>query len=75
MKCSNCGAEWNEGEKFCAVCGQPVNAEQSGNTVKPVNTGQTGSVTQPAAGQSVGQMTGSGQDSGKKKGLSILVLP
>ena len=53
MKCSNCGAEWNEGEKFCAVCGQPVNAEQSGNTVKPVNTGQTGSVTQPAAGQSV----------------------
>ncbi len=69
MKCSNCGAEWNEGEKFCAVCGQPVNAEQSGNTVKPVNTGQTGSVTQPAAGQSVGQMTGSGQDSGKKKGF------
>ncbi len=27
MKCNNCGTELNEGEKFCAVCGQPVNGD------------------------------------------------
>ncbi len=63
MKCSNCGAELNEGEKFCAVCGQPVNAEQS------ANTGQTGSITQSTTGQSVGQMTVSGQNLDKRKGF------
>ena len=25
MKCNNCGAELNEEEKFCTVCGQPTN--------------------------------------------------
>lgn len=27
MKCSNCGNEWKEGEKFCSVCGQPLSEE------------------------------------------------
>lgn len=30
MKCNNCGAELQEGEKFCSVCGQQ--AESGGNT-------------------------------------------
>lgn len=41
MKCNNCGAELNEGEKFCAVCGQPVAAEPTDNTIQNGNTGQT----------------------------------
>lgn len=41
MKCNNCGAELNAGEKFCAVCGQPVAAEPTDNTIQNGNTGQT----------------------------------
>lgn len=40
MKCNNCGAELNGGEKFCAVCGQPVAAEPTDNTIQNGNTGQ-----------------------------------
>lgn len=29
MKCSNCGAELPEGEKFCAVCGQQTESEEN----------------------------------------------
>jgi len=58
MKCSNCGAECNEGEKFCVVCGQPVGEKQADSTMQSVNTGQA-----------VGQMAGSRQDANKKKGF------
>lgn len=57
MKCNNCGTELNEGEKFCAVCGQPVAAEQSGDTTQSVNAGQ------------MAQAADGGQNPGKKPGF------